>query len=195
MEAHRSVDEPKPPEDPDSPLSFSMEGFQGQPPSPLIPFFWAPGWNSHQQAMNKYQREVGGALRGGDPGARLFEASGQGLSYFDRIPRPFSQEAGEYLAVPLYHIFGSEELSRHAPALAERAPAPYVALCSEDADSIGAASGDLLELRLGEAELRLPVRMMPSLVRGLVGLPAGLTGLEGIRLPARAGLSKPMERR
>src|SRR5262249_51446711 len=62
--AELDVHEPKPPEDPDSPLAHSMEGYPCQPPSPLIPFFWAPGWNSVQSA-NKYQQEVGGPLRGG----------------------------------------------------------------------------------------------------------------------------------
>ena len=72
MFADKTVFEPKPPKDPDSPLAFTMEGYPGQPPSALIPRFWAPGWNS-PQAMNKFQTEVGGPLRGGDPGRRLIE--------------------------------------------------------------------------------------------------------------------------
>ena len=54
MLANISVHEPKPPEDPDSPLSFSMEGYPDEPPAALIPFFWSPGWNSIQ-AVNKFQ--------------------------------------------------------------------------------------------------------------------------------------------
>ena len=74
MLANISVHEPKPPDDPDSALAFSMEsGPESAPPS-LIPFFWAPGWNSIQ-AINKFQSEVGGPLRGGDPGIRLIEPS------------------------------------------------------------------------------------------------------------------------
>jgi NADH-quinone oxidoreductase subunit G len=73
--AHLDVHEPKPPEDPDSPLAFTMEGLRAPPPPPLIPRFWAPGWNS-DQSMNKFQDEVGGGLRGGDPGVRLFEPEG-----------------------------------------------------------------------------------------------------------------------
>ncbi len=58
-------------------LNFSMEGYNGagaedRPPE-LLPFAWAPGWNS-PQAWNKFQTEVGGALRGGDPGVHLFAA-------------------------------------------------------------------------------------------------------------------------
>ena len=62
MLANISVHEPKPPDDPDSPLSFSMEGNPDQPPSALLPFFWTPGWNSIQ-AVNKFQAEIGGPLR------------------------------------------------------------------------------------------------------------------------------------
>ncbi|MBV8436339.1 MAG: NADH-quinone oxidoreductase subunit NuoG, partial [Silvibacterium sp.] len=74
MLANISVHEPKPPDDPDSALAFSMESGIGTAPPSLIPFFWAPGWNSIQ-AVNKFQSEVGGSLRGGDPGVRLVKPS------------------------------------------------------------------------------------------------------------------------
>ncbi len=73
MLANVNVSEPKPPEDPDSSLSYTMEGFRGLPPSTMIPFFWSPGWNS-VQSINKYQQEIGGPLHGGDPGIRLLAA-------------------------------------------------------------------------------------------------------------------------
>ena len=72
MYANQNVSEAKPPQDPESPLSFTMEGSPLQPPPALIPRFWAPGWNSIQ-SLNKFQAEVGGPLRGGDPGKRLIE--------------------------------------------------------------------------------------------------------------------------
>ena len=82
------VSEPKPPDDPDSPLSFSMEGTPDQPPAALIPFFWSPGWNSIQ-AINTYQKEIGGPLRGGDAGVRIFEpARSQRPVLFQRHSRP-----------------------------------------------------------------------------------------------------------
>ena len=74
------VHEPRASADPDTALRYSMEGYNGagaedRPPE-LLPFAWAPGWNS-PQAWNKFQTEVGGALRGGDPGVHLFEAQPQ----------------------------------------------------------------------------------------------------------------------
>ena len=61
IHANISVVEPKPPNDPDSALAYSMEGSPNQPPGALQPFFWSPGWNSIQ-AVNKFQSEIGGAL-------------------------------------------------------------------------------------------------------------------------------------
>ncbi len=74
MRANISVHEPRQPQDKDTMFAFSMEG-NNQPSAPRsqIPFAWAPGWNS-PQAWNKFQAEVGGHLRHGDPGVRLIEA-------------------------------------------------------------------------------------------------------------------------
>jgi NADH-quinone oxidoreductase subunit G len=81
MSAQIDVNEPEPPQDSDSPLTYTMEGFQGRPPSSLIQRYWNPGWNS-VQALNKFQHEIGGELRGGDPGFRLIEPTGRGASKF-----------------------------------------------------------------------------------------------------------------
>ena len=72
MRAHLNVSEPGIPNDPDSAFTFSMEGFRGPVPSGVLPSTWTPGWNS-VQGLTKFQEEVGGALRGGDPGVRLIE--------------------------------------------------------------------------------------------------------------------------
>ena len=91
MHANVSVQEPEQPDDPDTPLAFSMEGYPGNPPPSLIPRFWAPGWNS-VQALNKFQDEVGGPLRGGDPGERLIEPTqGKKLAYFKMYRRASSR--------------------------------------------------------------------------------------------------------
>ena len=113
MHADISVHEPKPPEDVDAPLAFSMEGHDSPPPppSPLIPRFWSPGWNS-VQSLNKFQSDIGGPLRGGDPGRRLIEPQNAGPpTYFTDIPPRGEPRQGVWQFVALHHIFGSEELS------------------------------------------------------------------------------------
>jgi NADH-quinone oxidoreductase subunit G len=184
MWACRNVHEPQPPEDVDSPLAFSMEGYPGQPPAALIPRFWAPGWNS-VQALNRFQSEVGGPLRGGDPGRRLIEpAPGAKVSYFDTVPPAFQPRADELLVIPLHHIFGSEELSVLAHGVAERAPQPYLGLNPDDMTRLRVREGDEIELCLDGTACRLAAKPMPTLPVGLAGYPAGLPGLPGIALPA-----------
>jgi len=177
--ANIDVSEPKPPQDPDSPLSFSMEGTAAKPPGALIPFVWSPGWNSIQ-ATNTYQKEVGGPLRGGDPGVRVIEpGSSTTPSYFTRIPAEFPARIGEWLIVPMHHFFGSEELSLRAPAVAELATKPYVGVgvgdFHEDAE---------VEVRFGDVTLRLPVRVQPELPPGVATISAGMQPTAGIKLPA-----------
>ncbi|MGH9769707.1 MAG: molybdopterin-dependent oxidoreductase, partial [Blastocatellia bacterium] len=190
MLANITVHEPKPPDDPDSALSFSMEGYEGQPPSPLITRFWAPGWNS-VQALNKFQSEVGGSLRGGDPGQRLIEPARVGRApYFNKTPAAFRPRDGEWLVAPLYHIFGSEELSALSAGVAERAPQPYLALSPDDASVLRASEREEVELVLDGAVYRLPVRLHPALPRGVAGLTAGLRELPWAALPGWGTVSR-----
>ena len=209
MRAHVAVSEPKPTDDPDSALAFSMEGYGGAArPAALVPFFRAPGWNS-PSAVNKYQDEVGGALKGGSSanaitstasttstsstGARLIEPRQGGaisaISFFDETPLPFRKRQGEWLLIPLFHIFGSEELSGLSPPISERAPKPYLALNAKDADALGLKAGDEVQLISETKSLRLPLSILPDLPDGVAGLPVGMPTLEWIALPQWVRLS------
>lgn len=190
IHADISIREPKPPDDPDSPLSFSMEGYKGQPPSALIPSFWSPGWNS-VQAVNKFQAEVGGPLSGGDPGQRLFEAAqGRIGGYYGAAPEAFAARKDELLFVPVHHIFGSEELSAMSPPVAGRMPAPYVGLGLEAAASFEVGEGEEVQLALNGAEYYLIVKYLHGLPAGTGAIPVGLGGLEGMALPSWGKLKK-----
>jgi NADH-quinone oxidoreductase subunit G len=191
MHAHVGVHEPTAPRDPDSPLAFSMEGFQGQLPASLIAHYWTPGWNS-VQALNKSQEEVGGPLRGGDPGRRLIEpGDGDGPPSREGEPEPFSPREDRWLVVPLYHVFGSEELSALAPGVAELVPKPYVALSPRDADRLQVAEGEEIEMVRSGAARRYPVRIEASLRQGIAGLSADLPETAGRTLPEWFALRRP----
>jgi NADH-quinone oxidoreductase subunit G len=154
LRANISVHEPRAPQDQDTALAFSMEGYAGpNEPSSLVPFAWAPGWNS-PQAWNKFQDEVGGHLRTGDPGVRLLESS-DNLGY-----APTAAARNERTLVPLYHLFGSEELSARAAVTESRIPAPYVALNAADAASLGLSAGQSVSLRIGSEVLTLPLSIV-----------------------------------
>jgi NADH-quinone oxidoreductase subunit G len=179
MLAAITVHEPKPPDDPDTALAFSMEGATVEPPPALLSGYWSPGWNS-VQSLNKFQAEVGGPLRGGGVGVRLIEpAPASSPNYATNVPQPFKARSDEMLVVPRHHIFGSEELSVHAPGLAELAPGAYVSLNPDDADKLGLAEGAVADLTLEGEKRRLPVKLDASLARGVAALPIGLEGLPG----------------
>ncbi len=178
MRANISVHEPRQPQDKDSPFAFSMEGYAGSAePRQQIPFAWSPGWNS-PQAWNKFQDEVGGHLRAGDPGVRLIEAKGATLPWF-AVAAPFNPAQGTWQVVPFHHLFGSEENSSRATPIQERMPEPYVALAKSEADRLGVNDGAMLALRVKGQALRLPLQVREELAAGLVGLPAGLPGIPG----------------
>jgi len=178
-----NVSEPKPPVDPDSALSYTMEGYVGIPPAALTPFYWSPGWNS-VQAINKYQIEVGGELHGGNPGERIFEPDvNSNAPYFKTTQAPPCQKEGEWLVLPLYHIFGSDELSAQNPAVAERVPLPYIALNNEDALKAGIAEGSIIEISLNKQKKWFPVRLNMGLPCGIAGLPKGLLETAGVTFP------------
>ncbi len=195
MVADRAVHEPKPPSDPDSALSFSMEGYQGEPPSALVSRFWAPGWNS-VQSVNKFQSEIGGPLHGGDPGLRLIEpARVEKIAYFAEAPAAFKARSHQWLIIPIYHTFGSEELSALAPGIAELAPEPYVGLNPEEADRLQAHEREELEVLFEGTALRLPLKLVRTLPTGLAVLPVGLRGLAAVPLPAWCGLALVREKK
>lgn len=176
MRANISVHEPRQPQDADSPFAFSMEGYAGSAEArQQIPFAWSPGWNS-PQAWNKFQDEVGGHLRAGDPGVRLFDAPANRTEWFSAPAAPVSA-AGRWQVVALHHLFGSDETSSRAAPVQERIPAAYAALGSDAAARLGLADGALLSLKVDGRELRLPLRVIDELADGLLGLPAGFDGI------------------
>ncbi len=183
MLAHLTVHEPPPPPDPDSPLAFSMEGYRGDSlPSPLITQFWAPGWNSNQ-ALNKYQDEVGGPLRNEWSGIRLLEADASAEPpWFGGIPHPFQAAASQWLLLPIAEVFGSEPLSRRSPAVAERVPPPYLALPPSEAAKLGVTAGSAIGLMLQGTLHHLVIRIDPVLTPGTAGLFA--PAVPGSALPA-----------
>ena len=73
--------------------------------------------------------------------------------------------------VAVYHVFGSEELSAFSPAIAQRTPAPYVALNPADAALLETADGDPVTIILDDRSFDLPARSMQGLARRVAGLP------------------------
>ena len=189
MHANENVSEPKPPEDPDSPLSYTMEGYRGNPPSSVIPFFWSPGWNS-AQSINKFQIEVGGHLHGGDPGKRLFEPNNNSnKNYFNKIPEAFAVHKDEWFVLPVNHIYGSEELSMESEPIIERSTKPYIAFNKNDLETLSINENDEIEYTLSGKQYKLQAKIKPGLPKGVAGLPVGLPDIGYLDLPGWSKLA------
>jgi len=189
--ADADVSEPKPPADPDSPMAFSMEGFTGQPPEPLLAHYWAPGWNS-VQALNKFQQEVGGLMKQSLPGVILVKpADIEHPSYFGDPPPAYHPRKRSLLVMPAWHIFGSDEQSVLSPGVKELSPQPYLAIGAADAKCLGLAEGDTITITLAGNEESLPVRIRKELRSGLALAPMGLSGRPCVQLPAWGQIVRP----
>lgn len=187
--AHLSVDEPKPPTDADSPLSFSMEGYPGIPPSEWIPFYWSPGWNS-VQALKRYQSEIGGQLKFPEPKVCLSaEPSATAkASYFNYRWDSKSAPKDHYLLVPMVRAFGSEPMSALSPSIAERAGPGYVLVSRLDAATLSLAEGDSVSITVSGSSVSVPVRISPDMPKGLLACPVEI--MEERRLSGYCQMTK-----
>ena len=172
------VHEPRSTQDPDSALNFSMEGQNGADagdrPAALLPFAWSPGWNS-PQAWTKLQAEVGGALKGGDPGVQVVATGTSGLAGYYSPTAPRGGEIPRLIA--LYEHFGSEELTGLADPIRARARSSYAMLSRADAQRLAIDDGDSVRVMFDGVAVELPVVVKEDFPRWAVGLPVGMPGV------------------
>ncbi|EXT98903.1 molybdopterin oxidoreductase family protein [Acinetobacter baumannii 25253_7] len=188
MRAPLSVHEPKQPTDPDSALTFSMEGYVGpQKASSLVPLAWAPGWNS-PQSWNKYQDEVGGHLKGGDSGVRLFDRLAKRPARSYVAPTAVVANPESFRLVPMHHIFGSGEFTIKTPAMETRIPEAVFAVGEQDATRLNLQEGQRITVKAGETTVSLPVQVIEYLPTGYIGYPVGLAPTVSLAEPVSVAL-------
>ena len=188
MHANETVHEPTPPQDKESPMSFSMEGFHGTPSAPLTPFFWSPGWNS-VQAVNKFQIEIGGDLRREIPQlhilknskSRSFSEEYYKIDLSESIHHGNKQEEN-WKVLPLYHIFGSDELSVVEGGIKELAPPPYIAVNPESAKRMGWNESTLVRPEGDKTIKGIKLRFLDGIPENCVGIPVGLEQMSFVEL-------------
>ena len=181
--SHLTMHEPPPPVDQDSPLAFTMEGYRGPLPSPLISQFWAPAWNSIQ-ALNTYQDEVGGPLRNEMPGVRLLEpVATNAPAWFTSIPPAFQSASRQWLLLPISAVFGSDELSNRSPAIVERIAKPFLSLHPSDGARLSLENHSTIDLAWQGTMYSLAVHFESSTPVGTGGLSL-VPEVFGVRMPA-----------
>ncbi|MEN6670891.1 NADH-quinone oxidoreductase subunit NuoG [Psychrobacter sp. B38] len=189
MRAPISVHEPMQPKDLDTGLTFSMEGYSGkETPSSMIPFANAAGWNS-PQAWNKYQDKVGGHLKNGDPGVRLFDqlerlASRQYVAPEATASTTTNLQQGQAKLVPIYNIYASSMMASRSPIVAEQLPVATWRLGIDDAKDWNIAAGDYLAIEVDKQQIVLPVQLVSYLAEGCIGYPVGQVSIIHPSMPA-----------
>lgn len=189
MRAPVSVHEPMQPKDLDTGLTFSMEGYSGkQTPSSMIPFASAAGWNS-PQAWNKYQDKVGGSLRNGDPGVRLFDrlerlATRQYVAPEATSATTTDMQQGQAKLVPIYNLYASSMMASRSAVVAEQLPLATWRVGIDDAKAWGLAAGDYLAIEIDKQQITLPVELVGYLAEGCIGYPVGQVNIIHPSMPA-----------
>lgn len=189
MRAPISVHEPMQPKDLDTGLTFSMEGYSGkETPSSMIPFANAAGWNS-PQAWNKYQDKVGGHLKNGDPGVRLFDqlerlATRQYVAPEAKSSNTTDLQHGQAKLVPIHNIYASSMMASRSPIVAEQLPVAAWHIGIDDAKDWNIAAGDYLAIEIDKQQITLPVQLVGYLAEGCIGYPVGQVSIIHPSMPA-----------
>jgi len=189
--ADRSVFEPQPREDTDSPFSFSMEGAQHHTPAALTARCWRPGWNSVQACFSSNEREHEAPEE--VLGKRLLEPGAQPVGKElapARRPLPEALAPGELWLTPRPAIFGSEELSRMAPAITSVMPKAAVILHPDEASRRSLSEGVTARIEAGGECYLLPVKLDDGVAQGVAIVPSGYPETAGLTAPCRARLEK-----
>jgi len=123
---------------------------------------------------------VGGGLHDGNPGVRVLDLSPkEDMPYFTEVPARFAARSDALAAVPLYHIFGSEELSLLSKGIAQLAPEPYILLNNDEARGLG----DQVTVQMNERSIELALRTSDVWPKGTAGLPVGLPEMGVVKFP------------
>jgi len=135
INADKNVVERQPPRDDDSPLAYSMEGAPINVPSSLNALIWTPRWNSNE-AINKFQDEIDGHWKGGDPGVRVIQKQSQPLPVYDAKAEPLALTEKQLLAVSAARLFDADPRTAMSVALAQRAARACVQLNADTAKQL-----------------------------------------------------------
>ena len=184
MRANIDVHEPKQEQDEEGIMTYSMEGVPATKDSTVFNTAWAGGWNSNQSVF-KFQSHTGEALKQAGHGHCLVTCNSSEKTYSQ--PASAESVAGDYTVFPLYHLFGSEELTAKTPAIQEKTTGAYVALNEADAAKLGLKASDGVSV---EHNGSVPYVIRSSVKPGTVGVPVGLNGLNFRNLPAGIALEK-----
>ena len=184
MRANINVHEPKQEQDEEGILTYSMEGVSALRDATVFNTAWAGGWNSNKSVF-KFQSNNGAALKQATNGHCLVENSVTEKTWSEVMDA--EKVTGDFEVFPLYHLFGSEELTANTEAIKAKATSAYIAINEADASKLGLQASDGVSVEHNGA---VPYIIRSSIAPGTVGVPVGLKGLNFRDLPAAISLEK-----
>lgn len=140
------------------------------------------------QSWNKYQDEVGGHLKGGDSGVRLFDRLAKRPARSYVAPTAVVANPESFRLVPMHHIFGSGEFTIKTPAMETRIPEAVFAVGEQDATRLNLQEGQRITVKAGETTVSLPVQVIEYLPTGYIGYPVGLAPTVSLAEPVSVAL-------
>ncbi|CAL4042339.1 NADH-quinone oxidoreductase subunit G [Buchnera aphidicola (Tetraneura ulmi)] len=173
----KNIHEKSQPIDINSMFSFSMEGNnQLSETSSQIPFSWFPGWNS-LQSWNKFQDEIAGNLKNGNPGIRILDnvknCNIKNINSISNFQKTIFNE-NNFLVVPFYTLFNSEELSSRSELIRKNFNKENFARISIfDARKLDLFEGDIIQFYCLDTKFVLYVEISKFLKSGHIGLSVG----------------------
>jgi NADH-quinone oxidoreductase subunit G len=99
------------------------------------------------------------------------------------LPPGVKQGPVDCLLVPAHQIFGSEELSARAPAIASRIPGRFIRMSGQDAAKAGKNAGVVIRVSVGEEFVEGNLEIDDHMPPGLAGVPAHLPGMPHLEFP------------
>lgn len=179
-----NIHEQTPPKDLDSPFAYSMEGQTKGRPLRLLSIVQKPGWNSNQAIFKKEAEQAQFTEKD------IFLFSDVKPNHIHPIDIENEEKGvGEFVVVPLYQVFGSEECSRLSLPIMERSEEAYAVIHPDDAEELHIEAGNNAHIIFKDQDLTLPIQIQKEWVKKTVGIPVGTTPL-GLAIPKKCQLER-----
>ncbi|WP_367670659.1 NADH-quinone oxidoreductase subunit NuoG [Sodalis-like secondary symbiont of Drepanosiphum platanoidis] len=177
-----NINEPKTSQDKDTIFSFSPD-INNSPEiiRKEIPFAWYPGWNSNQ-SWNKFQKEIGGHLKHGDPGLILFKNKNIKLNWFNKTPIKFFYKKNQYNIISFWSLFGNDETSRYSSTIQKVMIKSYVYINKNDFSWMKLKKNSLLSFYCLGEKIYLPIKFNKKINIGHIGLSIGFPNIPKVFL-------------
>jgi NADH-quinone oxidoreductase subunit G len=131
-----------------------------------------------------------GPLKGGDPGIRLLNDHQKNGLVQQSVPQSFKGRPGSFYLFPVYHIYGSEEMSARGQAIKQRETETQLYFNPSDTIQTGIKEGEMAELSIDGYKFTVKVKIDNSIPQGVAGIYRNLADIPFLDLPGWGEVKK-----